>query len=123
MDETIHKVGYTQLDRMMCFTAAKNDLNAGKQKFEANMPPETASTCEHDYYEHNRLLMKWAGVEFEKSEEMYEFAGIKFEQKAKVVLMPSFATTLGGIKSQFKGNNWISAKSSLVLRGPAVIEN
>jgi len=50
MDETVHNVGFTQLDRMMCFTAAKNNLESGKQKYLDNMPPETAGTCEHDFY-------------------------------------------------------------------------
>ena len=112
MDENIHKVGFTQLDRMMCFTAAKNSIESGKQKYDDNMSPETASSCEHDFYYHNRILLEWAGVEIESSEDKYSFAGIEFKHLPKVILMPSFATTLSDIKDSFKGKNFIASKST-----------
>jgi len=112
MDENVHNVGFTQLDRIMCFTAAKNNLESGKQKFLDKMAPETAGTCEHDFYLHNRLLLEWAGVELEKSEEKYSFEGIDYEHLPKIMLMPSFSTTLAGLRDSFRGKNVVSSKST-----------
>lgn len=123
MDGNLYKVGFTEIDRPMCFSACKNDLVSGKAKFDSQLPPETMSTCEHEWYAHNTLLLQMAGVTVETSTNKYSHAGLEFEHLPKVVLMPSFSTTLQGIKDSFKGKCSITSKSSLVLRDRTVFEN
>jgi len=86
------------------------------------MPPETASTCESDWYRCNSMFLKYAGCEVEKTDNQHEFAGIKIRQYPQVTLLPSFATTLEKLKASFKGSNVITSKSSLVLKNNVSID-
>jgi len=86
------------------------------------MPPETASTCESDWYRCNAMFLRYADVGVGKTQELNEFAGIKIRQYPQVSLLPSFATTLEKLKASFTGINSIEPKSSLVLKNNISID-
>ena len=51
------KVGFTQLDRVMCFTCVKNNLADAVKK----NPPDCALSAEADIYACNARLLSLAG--------------------------------------------------------------
>lgn len=86
-----HKVGFTQLDRLMCFTCVKNNLaDAAKKR-----PPDCALSAEADIYACNAQLLSLAGadVEIEPPEDV-TFLGITAKVGARIVLQPSFGISL-----------------------------
>ena len=56
------RVGFTQLDRWIAFSPAKNNANDAAKKAAAGGPPESASSCEADMYSANARLLAKAGA-------------------------------------------------------------
>ena len=69
------RVGITQIEKLFCFSTVKNDLAAAKTKYEAKLSPESASSCEQDFYRSNAKLLQNCGVEIAEGE-LETFAGI-----------------------------------------------
>lgn len=55
-------VGYTSIDKLFCFTTVKNDLTTGITKYQANISPECAGSCEADFYKSNREMLRLCGA-------------------------------------------------------------
>lgn len=91
--ETCDRVGFTMVPREFCFSTVKNDIKTAADKFKANGSPESAATCEADFYEQNRQLLKLCGAEIEQGE-LADFAGIKTAIFPRVYLAPSFGISL-----------------------------
>lgn len=91
--ESCQKVGFTMVDRAFCFSTVKNDLKTAAEKFKTGGVPESSSTCEADFYELNRKLLKLSGAIIEDSD-FSEFSGIKSQIFPRVFLAPIFAVTL-----------------------------
>lgn len=111
------KIGFTQLDRIMCFTCVKNAIEDAKTK----NPADCALSAEADIYECNAKLLKLAGAKMEDPVPV-EFLGIKAKMGARVVMAPSFGISLEEIKTKVKGDVAISKSSLLVIEGDAVID-
>jgi len=113
-------VGFTQLDRNMCFTCVKNNLaDAAKKK-----PPDCALSAEADIYACEAELLRLAGqgnVEIEDGEEV-SFLGVSAKIGARIILDPSFGISLEDMKSRIKGKVKISKRSSLVLAGDITLD-
>ncbi len=56
------RVGFTQLDRLFCFTTCKNDIVTAATKFKSGLAPECAGSCENDFYLNNCEILKKAGA-------------------------------------------------------------
>lgn len=112
------EVGFTQLERAMCFTCVKNSLSAAVTK----NPPDCALSAEADIYECSRRLLSLAGedVKIEPGNEI-KFLGIPAVLGARIILQPSFAISLEEMKKRITGKVRISNKSVLVLDGEVTI--
>ena len=99
--------GLTKIDRPFCFTTCKNDPKAAADKFKKGIPPECAGSCEHDFYKSGIALLRLAGVEVEEppKENSQNFSGIDYNFGPKIIIKPSFGTTIKEIRSRFSGMN------------------
>jgi len=122
--KTNERVGVTQIDKKFCFSACKNDIKTAAQKWKGGLPPESASSCEYDFYRVHEEILKIAGVHVEEAKgEAQNYGGIEYKYGPKIVLSPAFGITLKEVKSRFEGTNTISANSTLVLDGEISVEN
>jgi len=112
-----HKIGFTQLDRIMCFTCVKNAIEDAKAK----RPPDCALSAEADIYACNAKLLALAGARIEAPKAV-EFLGIKAEMGPLIAMSPSFGISLEQIKEKLKGEVTISQKSLLVIDGDVTID-
>jgi len=111
------KVGFTQYERWLCFSAVKNNIEEAAAKSSQGMHPWSAGSGECDYYFCNNMLLRLAGAQIEEPQEDIIFAGIRYRFPAKVVIMPSFACCFKELKDKVKGEWSISANSALILEG------
>merc|ERR1711988_584853 len=94
------KVGFTMLDRLMCFTCVKNNLEDAAKK----RPPDCALSAEADIYACNARLLQLAGADVKIEEpEQVSFLGVKAEIGARIILKPAFGISLEQMKSRVKG--------------------
>ncbi|GBG26944.1 UDP-sugar pyrophosphorylase 1 [Hondaea fermentalgiana] len=125
-DDPDAKVGFTQMERSICFSAVKNNPADALGKLKSSGFAESASSGESDVYAVGRLLLAMAGVQIKTADiPSTTFLGLPFPLGAKVVLCPSFGTTVKEIRERFVSpeNVKISERSSLVLDGDIFIEN
>ncbi|KAL4490445.1 hypothetical protein ABPG72_002655 [Tetrahymena utriculariae] len=114
--ENDNRVGITQVNRAFCFSTVKNDIKTASQKFQQNLGPESASTCEQDLYSMNREILKLVGVEVESSNAPeYEFQGIMLNLSPQIILKPSLGVTLAEIKQNIKSKKVSISKNSSVV--------
>lgn len=115
------RVGFTQLDRSMCFTCVKNSLEEAIPKVKAGQPADTALSAEADVYNSNVKLLTLAGANIGPPSRV-SWLGIEAEIGAKIVLSPSFFVSFEDLKSRIKGLVNISSRSTLVLEGDVQID-
>jgi len=113
------KVGFTQLERLMCFTCVKNNVKDAVSK----QPQDCAFSAEADIYASDAHLLRLSGAEVEiEAPDNTTFSGISAELGARIVLHPSFCICLEELKSKVRGKIKISKRSSLVVEGDVVID-
>mmetsp|Transcript_8573 Transcript_8573/g.25264 ORF Transcript_8573/g.25264 Transcript_8573/m.25264 type:complete len:657 (-) Transcript_8573:608-2578(-) len=115
------KVGFTQIDRWLCFSPVKNNVEDAAKKAAAGTPPESASTGEADMYNASAEMLRRAGMNVEYGPKA-EPLGIPVTLGPQVHLAPSFATTWFELMKKVKGGS-ISATSSLVVEGDCNLKN
>jgi hypothetical protein len=111
------RVGFTQLDRWLCFSPVKNHHADAAKKAAAGGPPESASTGEADMYAASARMLRAAGMHIEAGEPLAPL-GIPVVLAPQLHLSPAFATTWGELLKKVKGGA-ISKRSSLVVNGEA----
>lgn len=109
------KVGFTQFERELSFTAVKNNIKDAASKQQQGLPPESASTGECDIYAINRKLLRLAGANIEENKET-TYSDITVTDGPKVILSPSFKSTLNELNQKI-GNLNINKDSTLILDG------
>ena len=112
-------VGFTQFERHICFSAVKNNLPEAMAKAAANLPIESASSGEMDYYAQERWRLTRAGAVIEPAERR-TIAGIPLDIGAFVALGPNYAPSLGTLLQRFKGGR-ITRSSVLIIEGPDIL--
>lgn len=119
-DETT-KVGFTRLAAELCFSPVKNSVADGVALQEKGIAPGTAATGEADQYGAIRIIMKSIGCHIEEHEPV-DYNGIKVVPGPAIVLKPDFACCPGEYTIKFPAPEKvkISARSTLVLRGPGI---
>ena len=91
--DNCQNVGFTMIDRRFCFSSLKNDPKTAADKSKAGLSTESASSCEADVFECNRLLLKLCGAEIADSEPV-EFNSIKSKLFPRIFLRAKFAVSL-----------------------------
>jgi UDP-sugar pyrophosphorylase len=112
------KVGFTSFPREFCFSAVKNNLVDAAAKSTSQLPPESASSGEMDFYAVHRHKLTLSGAQIETPQPC-SFKNIQFIPGPRVVLSGSFASTLEELRSKI-ANVSISARSTLVIEGDDV---
>lgn len=112
------KVGFTMLERLLCFTCVKNALDEAAKK----TPQDCALSAEADIYACNARLLSLAGadVEIEAADDV-SFLGVTAKMGARIVLQPSFGVSLEDMKAKVQGKWRISRRSVLVLDGDVTV--
>jgi UDP-sugar pyrophosphorylase len=114
-----HRVGFTQIERWLSFSAVKNNPTDARAKFDKTSFAESASTGEASAYYFARQVLSAHGVKVEASGALVEYAGIPTMTGSKIVLAPRFGTTGAEIRSKFPAPDKVSVSptSCLVLDG------
>lgn len=108
-------VGFTQFDRWLCFSAVKNNLKDAILKAKQNLPPESASTAEHDIYYVYQQYLQHSGVDIPELDRNI-YSEIPVRSGPKIILSPSFASCLSDLEDKVRGGS-ISPKSVLIVDG------
>lgn len=112
------KVGFTQMERWMCFSAVKNNIVDAAKKSKDTGFAESGSSGESDMYYVHRRKLRMIGADIDVDGPAEEFAGIKIHNGAHVVLSPSFATTFVELKQKLSGSKIsISSRSTVIVDG------
>jgi UDP-sugar pyrophosphorylase len=116
------KVGFTSIAYDLCFSPVKNATSDGVSLQAAGTSAGTAATGEADQYAAYRKILRSIGCIVEEANEE-TFAGITVVPGPAVVLEPSFVTFPGDYKFKFPSPQQvkISARSTLIVRGPDVV--
>lgn len=116
------RVGFTSLDRMISFTTCKNDLKTAATRSGNKLTPDCASSCENDLYLSNQMFLRLAGVSIRNHPEetgKKSYCGVSLNVGPRVLIAPSFATSLGELKERLAGSKVdISPDSSVILANP-----
>jgi UDP-sugar pyrophosphorylase len=67
MLENCERVGYTSIDKGFCFTTVKNDLKTAMAKLKEGLSPESAGSCEGEFYQSNREMLRLCGAQVEEA--------------------------------------------------------
>eukprot|EP00298_Acanthocystis_sp_HF-20_P001070 c11458_g1_i1.p1 GENE.c11458_g1_i1~~c11458_g1_i1.p1 ORF type:complete len:593 (+),score=248.73 c11458_g1_i1:805-2583(+) len=118
------KVGFTQIDRWLSFSAVKNNVVDAADKHLKTGAAESASSGEADMYYVCRRVLADAGVKVTKEGPLVSYANIPTVSGAHVVLSPSFGVTVSEIQSRFPSpaEVSISDRSTLIVDGDVVFE-
>jgi len=120
------KVGFTQMERFICFSAVKNNAEDAAAKLASSGFAESASSGESDIYAAYRLILEMAGVNVKTTGLKSDtFLKLPVSKGAKIVLYSSFGCTLKEIQSRFPTPEKvkISEQSVLVVEGNVIIES
>lgn len=109
------KVGVSIFNRRWSFSANKNNTLDAAAKAAAGSPPESGATAEADFYFGGRTRLAAAGVAITEAEEQ-AILDIPVTPGPRVIVRPSFAMTLGEVRSKIQGGS-ISGEATLVLDG------
>jgi UDP-sugar pyrophosphorylase len=120
--EETSKVGFTQLDASLCFSPVKNSVEDGKALQEKGLHAGTLSTGEADMYAAVRQMMRTRGCDVTDAEPQF-YNGIKVIPGPAIVLKPDVVCCPGEYTIKFPTPDKvkISARSTLIVRGPGVI--
>jgi len=118
-------VAYTEMERSMCFSPVKNSGKEAVRLFKETGYASSASSCESDVYATGRRLLAMSGCSVRTTGLGFRtFAGLPFEEGARIVLAPRFGLTVAQIRSRFATPErvQISDRSTLVLNGDISID-
>ncbi len=117
-----NSVGVTIFDRKWCFSPLKNSISSAGKNYEHNIPCESATSAESDYYLINRKKLSFGKMDFEKGEVIY-FHKVPFLREARIYLHPGFCLTIADINEKVSGG-YLSKDATLIINGENVfIEN
>ncbi|CRG97953.1 UTP--glucose-1-phosphate uridylyltransferase, putative [Plasmodium gallinaceum] len=123
-----HKVGVTELNRFLCFSAVKNDFLNAQKKIENNIHPECMFSGESDLYYSNYAFIELACLYNNKKITLDKipiktFNGVQYFLPPKILIEPQFAFTLNDLIKKIKGNITLSNNATLWIKTDAIINN
>jgi UDP-sugar pyrophosphorylase len=107
------RVGVTQFERDICFSAAKNGLAEAARRQQAGLPPESASSAEADLYSMHRKFLTHAGVAVQPGN-LECHSGVKVALFPIVFLSPKLTVSVARLARSFSHVR-ISSRSTLVI--------
>ena len=114
------KVGFSSYEKWFCFTTCKNNLKDGCDKLKKGISAETAFSEEQDIYNWNIKVLKdiLGKLTIEKTEPDLdlEIEGTHVTFGPKVIIYPSFASTVSELKEKVKANIKVTNNSTLILK-------
>lgn len=113
-------VGFTQLERGLCFSAVKNDLPTAQAKFREGLPPECASCCEADLYQLNRRLLS-PRVRIQEPKPL-ELGGMSLPLYPRVYLGPRFGLTRSEVLARVGEGCELAGRCELVVEEDVRLE-
>jgi len=115
------KVGYTQLAAELCFSPVKNSVADGVALQKKGIAPGTAASGEADQYAASRIILKSIGCDIKEAPPV-DVNGISIVPGPVIVLKSDFACCPAEYKIKFPSPEKvkISARSTLVVRGPGI---
>ena len=117
------RVGFTCIDSSVCFSAVKNATTDGVALQKSGIAPGVAATGEQDQYQAQAIIMRSVGCQVEQSTSALTFKQIRVFLTPAIVLKPNFVSCPAEYKIKFPYPSQIkiSARSSLVVEGSAVV--
>lgn len=91
--ENCNRVGYTSVDKGFCFSTLKNDPKTAIQKFKEDLYPESAGSCEAEFYFYNREMLRLCGAKIEEAPRQ-EHGGIQIPLYPMISISPKFAVNI-----------------------------
>lgn len=117
------KVGFTELDRLVCFSPVKNNIADAAGKGSQGLPPECAGSAERDAMLLNAQMLRMAGATVADEGPAGSFAGVPLQFPPWIVLLPSFATSPADVKRRVEGAEVsVSGRSAVVLEGDITLQ-
>ncbi|CAH9075614.1 unnamed protein product [Cuscuta epithymum] len=113
------RVGFTVMDVWLAYAPVKNNPEDAAKVPEGN-PFHSATSGEMAIYRAHSLILRKAGVKVDDPVHQV-FNGQRVEVWPRVVWKPKWALTFSNIKSKVSGNNSISQRSTLVIKGKNII--
>ncbi|CAH9128460.1 unnamed protein product [Cuscuta epithymum] len=113
------RVGFTVMDVWLAYAPVKNNPEDAAKVPEGN-PFHSATSGEMAIYRAHSLILRKAGVKVDDPVHQV-FNGQRVEVWPRVVWKPKWALTFSDIKSKVSGNNSISQRSTLVIKGKNII--
>ncbi len=110
------QVGFTNFDTRDVFSPVKNDIAGALSMAKNGKYPDSMATGEADFYKGHRKRFALAGVEVEVEGQLRSARGVPFNDGAKIVYSPRFASTIAEVKDKVSGGQ-ISPRSVLLIDG------
>ncbi|KAK9061568.1 hypothetical protein SSX86_018750 [Deinandra increscens subsp. villosa] len=109
------RVGFTVTETWLAYAPVKNNPEDAAKVPKGN-PYHSATSGEMAIYRANSMILKKAGVEVDDPVTQV-FNGQEVEVWSRIVWKPKWAVTFSDVKSKVTGNNSVSQKSTLVIKG------
>lgn len=130
------KVGVTQLEKELCITCAKNNLQSGFLNQLKKIPSETIVELENDIYYRNFKILSYCGVKFgdfhlnididhfHKFKRSRTLSKLDLINVPRIVIFPNFGIFLKDIKKKFDNLEIdVSKEFCMVLNGNFFFKN
>ncbi len=119
------KVGFSSYEKWFCFTTCKNNLKDGCEKLKKGISAETAFSEEQDIYNWNIHVLKdilgKLTIENTEPEMDLEIEGTHVKFGPKIIIYPSFASTVSELKDKIKGKIKLTNNSTLILKNDFIL--
>ncbi|KAK9072628.1 hypothetical protein SSX86_009063 [Deinandra increscens subsp. villosa] len=112
------RVGFTVTDPWLAYAPVKNNPEDAAKVPKGN-PYHSATSGETAVYRSNSMILRKAGVKIDDPVSEV-FNGQEVEVWPRVVWNPKWAVTFADVKSKVSGSNFVSQKSTLVIKGSNV---
>ncbi|GKA85778.1 UDP-sugar pyrophosphorylase [Tanacetum coccineum] len=109
------RVGFTVTETWLAYAPVKNNAEDAAKVPKGN-PYHSATSGEMAIYRANSMILKEAGVKVDDPVTQV-FNGQEVDVWARIVWKPKWAVTFADVKSKARGDNSVSQKSTLVVKG------
>ncbi|ETM56453.1 hypothetical protein L914_00580, partial [Phytophthora nicotianae] len=116
-------VGLVQFPSSVVYSPCKNDAASASEKVKNDIPPQCASSAEHEVFAVNRLKLKALGVSMPKEIKLRSYLGVPVDCSGpQIVFGSGFALSQTTLAKKFTNPSAIklTARSTLIVEGADV---